>query len=343
MGDIRSDAKAQIEKNNSIISTKTIQIDNLSKEIEQLQKEKVDTGDFTQQKAKLRELLDLTSTEHQTRQEDLVKSALNFVETAKARVGSVRSHLSGIGNQIDHLSDTNDRMTGIYAVISEGINEAEETNKKMRDADSIPPADETTLEKLSRESRKTNLEYFIADLDNAAKDTTVTYSDLVGQAVRIKGMQDANNMQLNKAAKIHTQGVAGVADRLSVVLQVVSGAAINESSEMSRMTLKSMIDSTNKIAQQESIKNAMGINDINDDLAAAIEDLASYGDVMRTSTEIARTGLTEMRENLDRIKQIAEEVRSDTRSAIAVNADVLIGTPKERVDNTKPSLDPFKL
>jgi translation initiation factor 2B subunit (eIF-2B alpha/beta/delta family) len=134
-------------------------------------------------------------------------------------------------------------------------------------------------------------------------------------------MKDAVDQQAIRARTMHSQGISGVADRLSVVLQAVSSAALGEASAMAKDTLQQMAENTNKVAQKESIRIAMGVSEQNADLTKAIDDLGSYGEVVRTATSITREGLTEMRGKLDELKKLAETVQDDVHDAIAVNAD----------------------
>jgi hypothetical protein len=208
------------------------------------------------------------------------------------------------------------------------------------------------IAKMTREQKKMEVEQHIAALDMSAADTTTTLSDLTSQRIRINTMKSANDAQINKARTMHTQGVAGVADRLSVVLQAVSGAALGESSAMAKQTLTQMTENTNLVAQKEVIRNAMGVTEQNDDLMKAIDDLGAYGEVVRTATKISREGLEEMRGKLSELQTLAKGVGEDIQTSIGVNADVGAGTAPAKApanDTTrKPApaggpANPFKL
>ena len=102
-----------------------------------------------------------------------------------------------------------------------------------------------------------------------------------------------------------------------------SGAldAFYRSLAMAKDTLQQMAENTNKVAQKESIRIAMGVQEQNADLTKAIDDLGSYGEVVRAATNITREGLTEMRGKLAELKTLAESVQGDIHESIAVNAD----------------------
>ncbi len=113
---------------------------------------------------------------------------------------------------------------------------------------------------------------------------------------------------------------------------------------MAKDTLNQMAQNTNKVAQKESIRIAMGIEEQNTDLAKAIDDLGAYGEVVRAATNITREGLTDMRAKLDELKKLAEDVQGDVHDAIGVHADV--ARPQERVaepEATGATPSPFKL
>ena len=80
----------------------------------------------------------------------------------------------------------------------------------------------------------------------------------------MKTMKDAVDQQMNRACAMHSQGISGVADRLSVVLQAVSSAALGEALALAKDTLQQTAEHTNKVAQKESIRIATGIEEQND-------------------------------------------------------------------------------
>jgi hypothetical protein len=199
---------------------------------------------------------------------------------------------------------------------------------------------------MTREQKKMAVEQHMTMLDSSAADTMSTYADLTSGAVRIKTMKDAVDQQMNRARAMHSQGISGVADRLSVVLQAVSSAALGEASAMAKDTLQQMAENTNKVAQKESIRIAMGIEEQNEDLKKAIDDLGAYGEVVRAATNITREGLTDMRSKLDELKKLATEVQGDVHEAIAVNADVSAqpaGSPAAKPAQPNATPSPFKL
>jgi hypothetical protein len=326
LGGVKEEARVQIARKNEELKHVVDTLDGLSEEIAELDKQtptESELGEYVEQKKKLRELLDISADDHKQRQKDLVDAAVNFVNTAKTRVGSVREHLGQMNDQVENLFDANNMMGTVYAIMNEGIKSAADGNQKIRD-ELAPPAQgsEDMIAQMAREQKKMSVEQHITMLDASAADTMATYADLTSGAIRIKTMKDAVDQQAIRARAMHNQGISGVADRLSVVLQAVSSAALGEASAMAKDTLQQMAQNTNKVAQKESIRIAMGIEEQNSDLSKAIDDLGAYGEVVRAATNITREGLSDMRNKLDELKKLAEDVQGDVQDSIAVNADV---------------------
>ena len=343
LGGLKEDTVREIAAKQDQLSGIGSSVENTAKELESLKDpnkaRETQYAQFAEQKAKLRELLDLTSEEHKTRQKELVNSAQDFVNNCDERVGSVLGHLDSMTGQIEGLSNVNNGMQSIYAIVSEASKEASDGNQKVREG-FLPPKEgaETPIAQMQRESKKQASEEFITALDSSTVDTMKTYSDLSSQAVRIKQMKDANREQVSKTRELHSSGIAGVADRLSTVLQAVSAAALNESAEAAKQSIGTMTDKTNAVAMKESIRTAMGIKDAAVGLNKAVDDLAAYGEVLRTSSQITREGVQEIKQGLGALQESIKKTSADLKDAYAVNAEVGAGTPGPSNDDTaKPA------
>ncbi len=296
-------------------------------------------------KNKLKEMLNLATDEHQQRSQNLINSAVNFVQTSKDKIETIRGHLSHMGDQTKNLEDANSQMSFIYAILGEGVKGAEAENKKMREEVVKSPQTENMVEKLTREGKQRDLDEHIQMLEVSAVDTTATVADLTSASIRIKNMIDANQQQIQMARDMHARGVAGVADRLSTVIQAVGAAAIAESNAMTAETLNAMANNTDVIAQKESMRIAMGYEARNNDLVRAIESLAQYGEVNKVATEFTRSGIQTMRENLETMQRTAEEVAQTVLESKAVVADIVMGADQPAANDTPApkAKSPFKL
>ena len=153
LGGTKKSALAKIALKEQAMQQERKEIADLSEEIANTKFER-DTqfAEFATEKAKLRELLDITSDEHKERQQALVDAANSFVDMAETRTSNVLIHLEGINDQVDRLGDSNGGMRNVYAVISEAVEDAEAENTKVRDALMVEPADESNIQKMNREN-----------------------------------------------------------------------------------------------------------------------------------------------------------------------------------------------
>ena len=341
LGGTKKSALRQIAEKETRLGAASKAIDELTTAIENTRFDRVSQfSEFAEEKRKLRELLDISSDEHKNRQQALVDTANNFVNTAETRTANVLEHLEGINDQVDRLADSNGGMRNVYAVISEAVEEAEAKNSRLRDGLIDAPADESNIAQMKRENQKMAIEDHVTALTAAKVDTLGTFSDLTAESYRIKSMKDSNNSQVAKTRSLNSKGVSGVASRLSTVLQGVSMAALSESSEVAQMTLERMNEQTNRITQKEALKNAMGISLENDALVKAIQELESYGKIARAATDISREGYQEMKENLAALEKTARDVGNAVKEAVAVGADVM-GTGAAARDDS-PAEEPAK-
>ncbi|MGB5412358.1 MAG: hypothetical protein WBN09_12560, partial [Woeseiaceae bacterium] len=347
LGGTKKSALVEIARKETELEQERHKIEQLTGQIENTTfKRESKFAEFAGEKAKLRELLDISSDEHKERQQALVDSANNFVQMAETRTANVLEHLQGINKQVDRLSDSNGGMRNVYAVISEAVEEAELENTRIRDGLMEGPKGESNIAQMNRDNKKMAIEDHVTALTAAKVDTLGTFSDLTAESYRIKSMKDSNNSQVAKTRSLNSKGVSGVASRLSTVLQGVSMAALSESSEVATMTLERMNDQTNRITQKEALKNAMGISRENDALVKAIAELESYGKIARAATDISREGYEEMKENLAELEKTARDVSDAVKDAVAVGADVMSdrssGQVKEEPETKdKKSGNPF--
>jgi len=348
LGSTKQSALEDIARNNVTIENNLDQIRSLQQQIEETNKSDAPESKIknVEAKQKLKEMLDLASDEHQQRSQNLVNSAVNFVETSKNKIQDIRGHLGNMADQTKNLEDANGQMSFIYAILGEGVKGAEEENKKIREEILKTPATENMVEKLTREGKQRDLDEHIQMLEVSSVDTQATVADLTSASIRIKNMIDANQQQSQMARDMHSRGVAGVADRLSTVIQAVGAAAIAESNAMTAETLNAMSDNTDMIAQKESMRLALGLDERNSELNRAIESLAQYGEVNKVATDFTRRGISEMKENLAVLENTAMEVAETVRESKSAYADIVMGkdgSSDKQQTKKATTKSPFKL
>lgn len=330
MGGVKKDARQEIAKLELSVSDLSSELGDVKATIENLsspEARETQFGELSAEKAQLRELLDITSDVHKQRQQSLVESANNFVDTTDERVGSVLGHFDSMSGQIDRLTDANYSMRQMYAILTEATKEASHKNESIRgNLEAALESDEIgEIEKMETDSNKRTLENHITALTNSNVDTTRVMGELTRDSIQIENMRTSTEQQINKTRTLHTSGVAGVASQLSTVLQAISNAALGESSEVAGMTLGRMMGMTDEISQKDVIATALGGVAQNEKLQDAIDRLGAYGETVSAATQITRAGVEESK----RLLQEMEEVATDTKNKLDDNrgttADVVAG------------------
>ena len=328
LGPITQSSREKIAKQEQVIEDAYIELENLHKRIAETPKAPIQDSeliDFVHEKAKLRELLDISSEEHKERQNQLVQSAQDFINKTDGRVGGVLDHLNGMNGQLDRLSEANYTMREVYAVLNDASKDSMVRNQSIRENFKEEKEGEGDIERMERERNVRDIENYISSLSQSHVDTTGVFADLTSSSHRIMSMKDGNSQQISKTRALHTSGVAGIADQLSTVLQAVSAAALGESSEMARLSLERMNRTTQDLTQKEVIRQALGTKEVNTELGKALEDLEQYGEVIRTATDITRSGLQETQQLLTELEDTARNVQEDVRESIGVAAEVVGG------------------
>lgn len=300
-------------------------------------------AEFAAEKAKLRELLDLTSEEHKGRQEALIKAALNFVNTTDTRSGEVLRHMTKIKDQIGNVDDVNSKMQKIFAVINEGVKDAEGVNRTLTQKFQVAAEGESQVDRIDREDKLKAVNEHVEITTSSKVDTLETLGELQEESLNIRSMRETNRQQIDSTRKMHSSGTAGVASRLSTVLTAVSAAALNEAKTTTQNTLKNMNKITTEISQQEAIKNATQLHVQNDQFAQAIEKLASFREVSDKATEITRAAIEENKTLQRDMEKTALELEKSIKQLKGVTAEVMQADDPnakkiaDEQDNRKPA------
>lgn len=326
-GDIKADARMQIDRNEREIARLRADAKAATDRSAALEAERASQRTANEKLAPfageiddLRQLLDLSSDEHKKRQEELMKAALDFISTSVSSVDQVRNHMGKLETQIFNLRDANGSMRSIYTIMDGAEAEADVANRKLLgDVQAAAPTDDA-LEKMRRENRRQELEEYLAQLMTSKNDTTETLSDLTSQSIRITAIKDNADRQSEKARKLRTGGISGVADRLSAVMTSVSHAALGEASAMAEDVLLKMRQNTNVIAQQQVIQNATGLKEEQTALERAAAELEEWGQVVKTATDITRSTVDEMRLGAEDLKtkiaDLADDIQKHTGAKV---------------------------
>ncbi|VAW74639.1 hypothetical protein MNBD_GAMMA12-3525 [hydrothermal vent metagenome] len=336
-------ALQEIARKTVDIETAEGDISNLRQDIEALTLDReTKFAEFAEEKEQLRSLLDITSVEHKERQEALVGAALNFVSTTDERTGAVLEHMEGIHGQIKNVSTVNGSMRKIFAIVNDGIKDAETENATLTGKFQVAAEDESQLQTFEREDKLQAVNQHVDSLNATKVDTLGTFGELQQENMNIKSMQDTNSQQINQTRKMHSSGTAGVASRLSVVLTAVSSAALNEARTATQNTLSGMNTMTHALAQNEAIKNATQLHIQNDDLSNAIKELETYREISDKATEITRAALEEQKDLQREMEQTAEKLADSIKDARGVTADVMQEGGDSESDSQNSNDEPSK-
>lgn len=318
----------QIAENNVALENAEAEIVRVAKDIEDLSRLGMpasEYAEFAAEKAKLRELLDISSDQHKQRQEDLVRSAADFVDTTEERVGAVLGHFDGMNDQIERLGDANYQMRSIYAILNDATREAIESNDGQRQDLAADMEGASEIEKMRREEMLRVLQNHIQALGKSDIDTTRVFVELTEAGHRVQAMKENNDQQVSNTRALHTSGVAGVADQLSTVLQAVSSAALGEASAAAKMTMQRMRDTTTEISGREAFRAAAGHGAVNEELDRALSDFESFGDIVRAVNQVRNEGLAENRRLLDRLEETASQVQETIQAGVDDAAAIVAG------------------
>lgn len=325
-GTTPASAREQIARNEARIAEINGQKDGRKAEIDALRVSRPESklGELAPYKEKLAELLNMTADENRGKLIGLRDAASSFINTSQARTGSLREQFLDMREQIGRVEDNNYGMTRTYAILVEAMTDAEKANANIREELAVAAENEDTITETVRKEKLTNLDDHATTLKRSQADTVATHAELAQQRVRVTTMKTAADDQIETARKLNTQGVAATADRLSMVLTAISGAALNESAAVATMTLDRMRRSTNTVTQSEVINAAMGIGKINDQLETVMAELSEISEIQRHATDIARTNMADIQTNMAKLQEQAAEVRAQVEEraglASAINA-----------------------
>jgi hypothetical protein len=305
-------------------------------------------AEFAAEKEKLKEFLNLTSSEHKERQEAVVRSAQEFIGFADSNTGMILEHLQKESGQMKNLGEANFTIRNVYAVLNDATNKANSANEVTRSGLKEATSGDDFIAQMKSEKQLTQLEDYIADLSQSSVDTTRTFGELTASGHQIRTMQETNEQSTLSMRQMHSSGVAGIADNLSTVLTAVSAAALKESSTSAQQTLNRMRTTTLGISKNNAIAAAMGGAELNQELEKVFEDLQDYGKVIGGTTKIMRENLKETKELREKIVQQGNEMQEAIKESIAVSADVV--AEKSPANDSSPNApkkkaapSPFKL
>ncbi len=335
-GDVKKSARQAIAVKNTQLDSLTVRLTELETQLNALAPaSESQLAEYANEKAQMRNLLDISGPEHSAKQREIVDSALKFVATSRQRIGEVREHFSKMSEQMDHLKDANGKMSAVRAVMGEAMRDARDGTMTLQGTLN-PATEESLIAKIAREEKLEAVNEHVKDLDGALRNNTVSMADLETESIQIRTARSEHDQMLDKTRILHTQGIATVAQRLNSVLNAVSMAALNESTTIAGQTLRRMVEGTHEITQKEVVKNALGVRQMDADVRTVLDDLAAIGQTLRSSNEIYREGLKDLRITMDEAATMIKDVKGDIATSAAIHADTPEGKPAPGVNGATP-------
>jgi hypothetical protein len=325
-GGIKADAKAEIERNELLLAEKSQGLTELAAKITETttaQATVAGSSEFAAQKEQIRKLLDISTDEHKARSERLVSKANSYIDTTYERTNGVLNGLRTLSGQIDNLADANGGMHQVFAIVTDGMKDAEKTNEALRSALETPAGEETNIARMQREQKKLEVEEYIGLTLQQSADNVQAIQSLTTESLQIKSLRDTNNQQIAGTQTLASSGVSGIASQLATVLQGVSAASLNQSRETSALNIDKMNRMNEGYLKKQVMQAAMGLYKTNDELVKAIDNLRQTGEFVRGVNDAVRTGVADMRNNLNEMEKVAKSMKKDVDDSIAISADTI--------------------
>jgi hypothetical protein len=346
-GGVKQSARQQIAANDVRLQQIATELEQEQAKLTSINEKKAElvnaAGEFVDEAEKLRKFLNLSSEEHQNQAKELKNAATSFIDTSKARVGSVRKHITSREEQIARFKKANNNMQLVYAVMEAGVAKCFEQNiDKSKNLAASSPG-ENLLAKSKREQTKEQVDQFVKKLEVVKTDTLNAYSGLSTQGVRVNNMKDANDQQSEMVRNLHTQGIAEVADNLSVLMEGIAGAALGEASAMAKEVLIGMNNRTNAMSQKEVVKQAMNGQELVKDVQRSIENMAQYAETLTATQDIRRSTLAELRDLTARQQAEAKKLIETTQEVTSLNTNLETEQKATETPKEEPKTDPFGL
>ncbi|MCE2571881.1 hypothetical protein [Motilimonas eburnea] len=217
-------------------------------------------ADYTEQKAKLRELLELSPLQHKARQKAVVNAAQDFIQKSELRINRIAQHMETLSEQIAQLNKANLQMCQFYTIVSEAARNAEKQNKSLYLGLQAAPSLESDDERNERERRMHHLKQHINLLSDSVRYANEVVAELTHLGDSIQSMKANSEAQMARTHQLHNSsklGIAGLAGQLTSVVQAVSLAALGEASDLARISLEQMQQVTVAISEQAGVRQAL--------------------------------------------------------------------------------------
>jgi ribosomal protein S9 len=328
LGGIKESAKVKIAELNALNASTSTQVGEVAGKIQETKSllqggPGTDHPELARQKQILREMLDITTDQHKDRQQQLVDTARKFVEFSRTRTSATLDKFEDMKDQIQRSADVTVAMQQSFAIVDEAVKAAEKENTVVRTQFTEPVGTPGSVVEIARTSKLDLVNEFINNMNDTSMNTTKSIEELERERMQVQTMQDANRENIRSARELSTSGVATIAGQLSAVLTGIGSAALVQSTESARETMHRMGNLTQDTLMKEVISNANRRQDVNSEMVVAIERLGQYSEVQKAGLEISRAAITEMRKNMDAMKEASAGLGQVVEEGQSVSAEVV--------------------
>ena len=295
--------------------------------------------DLLESKAAIAKFLNLSNDDVKEQQEELFKSALNFIKTNTDRVGNMRKLLAKDEENILKMVDAGEMLGIIYTGVSDACHLTSEQLKTIR-VDLLPKEGEqlTETEKKLRASKLKFIDNYIAEFEKDKTTTMQAAGKVTELQEKLDNLKKGNSEGSELTRVLHTDAIAEVSEGLVATLTSLSTSAIGQSAEVAKANLRRMNALTNSTAQKDSIRNAMGEERRVIEAKETIDSLKSWTDVVNTRGTILKGTFGRLKETLAELQTVSDDAKVARDAAASVAAEVItdvIGdTKKANGDNT---------
>lgn len=334
-GGIKESAKVKIAELNALNASTSEQMTGVATKIQETKTlleggPGTDHPELARQKEILRSMLDITTDQHKDRQQKLVDTARQFVEFSRTRTSATLDKFEDMKDQIQRSADVTVSMQQTFAIVDEAVKAAEKENSEVRKGFTEPVGTPGSVVEIARTAKLDLINEFVSNMNDTSLNTTKSIEELERERMQVQTMQDANRENIRSARELSTSGVATIAGQLSAVLTGIGSAALVQSTESARETMFRMGNLTQDTLMKEVISNANRRQDVNADMVLAIERLGQYSEVQKAGLEITRAAITDIRRNMDTMKeaagQLGQNIEEGQSAAAEVVAEHLSGT-----------------
>jgi len=280
--------------------------------------------ELREQKAVLKEFLDLSKDENVHRQKALIDAAVNYVDTSDRRLKSVIKTLDGLSKHAEIVSDANSMLRNVHLIMDESLKEVSGINNQVKNELNSSQEGESSIARMTREEKLKEVHEYMSLTDDSAIDIANSIGELTKHSVQIQAYKDTLRNESGSTKRLHLEGVSQMGEQLMSVISAISSAATSESRALAANNFSKMAEQNQAIISQEVVKNASNIEIEANNIAKLVGELEDYGAVLNASNEIANQGYGRMRETVDAIRKVSASVQDSIGEFIADRADASI-------------------